>query len=143
MNPLTGIFGKGVDTGGIGRAVGQRGGRRRRLKSLEARVSALEGGGESQVAGAVQQNAQAAQDMPAGVGQMGGILQSNEAGIASGAISSMEPDEEQTFDPATMGMVNNSVGNIGTKLAAQDMFGTGFMRDQSLGAAKLIEGKTL
>lgn len=81
--------------------------------------------------------------MPAGIGQMGGVLSSNEAGIASGAISSMEPEEEQTFDPGTMSMVNNSVGSIGTRLAAQDMFGTGFMRDQSLGAAKIIEGKTL
>jgi hypothetical protein len=81
--------------------------------------------------------------MPAGIGQMGGVLSSNEAGIASGAINSMEPEEEQTFDPGTMSMVNNSVGSIGTRLAAQDMFGTGFMRDQSLGAAKIIEGKTL
>jgi len=134
MNPLTGIF---------GRAVGQRGSRRRRLKSLEDRVAALEGGGESQAAGAVQQNAQEVQDMPAGVGQMSGMLPSNEAGIASGTIGSVEPDEEQTFDPGTMRMVNNSVGSIGTRLAAQDMFGTGFMRDQAVGAAKLIENKTL
>ena len=140
MNPLTGIFGAQGAINNVVRTLGQRGSRSRRLKSLEDRVAALEGGDESQAVGAVQQNAQEAQSMPAGVGQMGGMLQSNEAG---GTIGSVEPDEEKTAVSDAAILAGRNLFGIRTRSAAQDMFGTGFMRDQALSAAKLIENKTL
>ena len=71
---------------------------------------------------------------------MGGMLQSNEAG---GTIGSVEPDEEKTAVSDAAILAGRNLFGIRTRSAAQDMFGTGFMRDQALSAAKLIENKTL